>query len=288
VIPYVRQVVTEKRAAGAKPIEPPTRCPSCDAPVEKDSDGPYIRCVNPDCPAQFREKLKWFVGRNQMDIENVGEVLVDQLADAGLVKTFADLYRLNHAQLIGLERMGEKSVAGVLTSIDASRSRGLDRLLAGLGIRHVGNRVAYVLASHFGSLDALADASVETLSSVHEIGEVIAQSVFDFFHNAAGKQIIAELKEVGIDPKMEKPTPSDSLPFAGKTVVVTGTLPTLERKQAEELIVKRGGKASGSVSKKTSFVVAGESAGSKLTKAKELGVEVIDEATFLARAGAES
>ena len=158
-------------------------------------------------------------------------------------------------------------------------------MIAGLGIRHVGNRVAYVLASHFGSFDALATATVDELSSVHEIGDVIAQSVFDFFHNPAGQKIISELKSVGIDPKMEKPPASESLPLAGKTVVVTGTLPTLERKEAEDLIVKLGGKASGSVSKKTSFVVAGESAGSKLTKAKELGIEILDEAGFLARIG---
>jgi DNA ligase (NAD+) len=285
VIPYVRQVVPEKRRSGAKEIQPPTHCPSCGSVVEKDPDGPYIRCINPDCPAQFREKLKWFVGRNQMDIENVGEVLVDQLADAGFVKTFADLYRLKHEQLIGLERMGEKSVASVLASIDASRSRSLDRLLAGLGIRHVGNRVAYVLAIHFNSLDTLSAATVDELSATHEIGDVIAQSVHDFFHSASGHKAIAELKAVGLDPKMEKPPASESLPLAGKTIVVTGTLPTLERKAAEDLIVKLGGKASGSVSKKTSFVLAGEAAGSKLTKAKELGIEVIDEAEFLARVG---
>jgi DNA ligase (NAD+) len=285
VIPYVRQVVVEKRVHGAKPIEPPTKCPSCGSKVEKDPDGPYIRCVNSECPAQFREKLKWFVGRNQMDIENIGEVLVDQLADAGLVKTFADLYLLKHEQLIGLERMGDKSASSVLASIEASRSRPLDRLLAGLGIRHVGNRVAYVLATHFLSFDALAVATAEELSAVHEIGDVIAQSVHDFFHSSAGKKIIHELKAVGIDPKMEKPATSENLPLAGKTVVVTGTLPTLERKEAEDLIVKLGGKASGSVSKKTSFVVAGESAGTKLDKAKELRIEVVDEAEFLKRAG---
>jgi DNA ligase (NAD+) len=285
VIPYVRQVVPEKRPKGAQPIEPPTKCPSCGSVVEKDADGPYIRCINPDCPGQFREKLKWFVGRNQMDIENIGDVLVDQLADAGFVHTFADLYRLTRDQLIGLERMGEKSATSVLASVESSRSRSLDRLLAGLGIRHVGNRVAYVLAIHFGSLDALAAATAEELSSVHEIGDVIAQSVFDFFHNPAGQKIISQLKAVGIDPKMEKPAADESLPLAGKTVVVTGTLPTLERKEAEDLIVKLGGKASGSVSKKTSFVVAGESAGSKLTKAKELGIEVLDEAAFLKRIG---
>jgi DNA ligase (NAD+) len=285
VIPYVRQAVPEKRVKGAKAIEPPTKCPSCGAAVEKDTDGPYIRCINPDCPAQFREQLKWFVGRNQMDIENIGEVLVDQLADAGFVHTFADLYRLKHEHLIGLERMGEKSAASVLASVESSRTRSLDRLLAGLGIRHVGNRVAYVLASHFGSFDALATATAEELSSVHEIGEAIAQSVFDFFHDKVGQKVISELKSVGMDPRMQKPVANELLPLAGKTVVVTGTLPTMERKEAEDLIVRLGGKASGSVSKKTAFVVAGESAGSKLTKARELGIEILTEAEFLARIG---
>jgi DNA ligase (NAD+) len=285
VIPYIPQIIPEKRPKGAKPVEAPKKCPSCGSPVEKEADTPYIRCVNPDCPAQFRERLKWFVGRNQMDIENVGEALIDQLVDAGLVKNMADLYRLKKEQLLELERMGEKSAANVIESIEGSRSRGLDRLLAGLGIRHVGNRGAYVLATHFGSLDALAAASAEELSAVHEIGDVIAESVHDFFHNPAGKHVVAEFKAIGIDPKMEKPAASEDQPLAGQTVVITGTLPTLERKEAEDLVVKHGGKASGSVSKKTSFVVAGESAGSKLTKAKELGIAVIDEAEFLKKIG---
>jgi DNA ligase (NAD+) len=285
VIPYIPQVVPEKRPKGAKPVEAPKKCPSCGSPVEKEADTPYIRCVNPDCPAQFRERLKWFVGRNQMDIENVGEALIDQLADAGLVKNMADLYRLKKEQLLELERMGDKSAQNVIDSIEGSRERGLDRLLAGLGIRHVGNRVAYVLATHFGSLDALADASCEQLSAVNEIGDVIAQSVHDFFHNPAGKHVIQEFKAVSIDPKMKKPAPAAEQPLAGQTVVVTGTLPSMERKEAEDLIVKLGGKASGSVSKKTSFVLAGESAGSKLAKARELGIPVLDEAEFLKKVG---
>jgi DNA ligase (NAD+) len=280
VIPYVRQAVPEKRKKGAKPIEPPKKCPSCGSPVEKEPDGPYIRCVNPDCPAQLRERLKWFVGRNQMDIENVGEALLDQLLDAGLIKSFADLYQLKKEQLLELERMGEKSAQNVIDSIQGSRTASLDRLLAGLGIRHVGNRSAYILATNFGSLDALSAATVEELSAVHEIGEVIAETVHQFFHNAAGKHVVQELKSVGINPKMEKP-PAGDQPLSGLTFVVTGTLPTMQRSEIEELIVKKGGKVSGSVSKKTSFVIAGESPGSKLTKAKELGIPIIDEAEFL-------
>jgi DNA ligase (NAD+) len=287
VIPYIRQVVPEKRPKGAKAVTPPKNCPSCHSPVEKEADTPYIRCVNPDCPAQFRERLKWFVGRNQMDIENVGEALIDQLVDAGLVKHMADLYRLKQEQLLELERMGEKSAQNVIESITASRSRSLDRLLAGLGIRHVGNRVAHVLASNFGSMEAIAAATADELSAVHEIGDVIAETVCEFFQNPAGKEVIKQFKAVGIDPKMEKVVVEGGL-LAGQTVVVTGTLPTMERKEIEDLIVKLGGKASGSVSKKTSFLVAGEAAGSKLSKAKELGVPVLDEAEFLKKVGGKN
>jgi DNA ligase (NAD+) len=287
VIPYVSQVITAKRPARAKRVDPPTKCPSCGLPVEKEEGTPYIRCVNPECPAQFRERLKWFCGRGQMDIENVGEALVDQLIGAGLVKTFADLYRLDEAQLIELERMGEKSARNVVESIKASRKQGLDRLLAGLGIRHVGNRVAFVLASHFGSFDKLAAATVEELSEVHEIGDVIAASVHEFFHSDAGRKTIQELKAVDLDPHMKKPPTAEAgaaLPFAGMTIVVTGTLEKYKRPQIEEMIVKLGGRAGGSVSKKTSFLIAGTDAGSKLDKAKSLGVEVISEDEFLARA----
>lgn len=285
VIPYVSAIVAEKRSAGAKAVDAPKKCPSCGSPVEKEEDTPYIRCVNPACPDQVKERLRWFCARGQMDIENLGEKIVDQLVDAGIVKTFADLYSLTKEQLLEMERMGDKSAQNIIDAIAESRSRPLDRLLAGLGIRHVGNRVAYVLASHFGSLDALSAATCEELSSVHEIGETIAESVCDFFHNPAGKHAIEQLQRVGINPKMEKPAAATDgeLPLAGKTVVVTGTLPTLQRDDVERLIVKLGGKASGSVSKKTSFVLAGEKAGSKLDKAKELGIEVIDEGEFLKR-----
>lgn len=286
VIPYVRQAVPEKRPKGAKAVEPPKACPSCASKPEQEEGTPYIRCVNPDCPAQFRERLKWFCGRRQMDMENIGEKLIDQLVDKGLVKTFADLYRLNKDQLLNLERLGDKSAQNVLDAIAGSRQCGLDRLLAGLGIRHVGNRIAYILATNFGSLDALAKATKEELEAVEEIGPSIADSVHDFFHNKAGQHVIAELKKVGIDPKLEvKKMDAASLPLAGQTIVVTGTLTTLKRDEIEGLITKLGGKASGSVSKKTSFLVAGEAAGSKLDKARELGVPVISEEEFIAKIG---
>jgi DNA ligase (NAD+) len=286
IIPQVLQVVPEKRPKGAKKVKPPTSCPSCGAKVRKEADTPYIRCVNPACPAQLKERLRWFCARNQMNIERLGEALIDQLVDAGLLKTFADIFRLTEEQLVELERMGEKSAQNVIDSIAASRDRGLDRLLAGLGIRHVGNRVAYVLASTFGSLDAIGDASKEQLCEVDEIGEVIADSVHDFFHSESGIDTIRQLKKVGIDPKAAKPqADSAKLPLAGQTVVVTGTLEKLDRNEIEELITRLGGKASGSVSKKTSFVVAGESAGSKLDKARELGIPVLTETQFLDKIG---
>jgi DNA ligase (NAD+) len=271
----------------------PAACPVCSSPIEVLDMGINIYCPNPVCPAQVKERLRWFCGRSQMDIEGIGDKLVDQLVDQNLVANFADLYRLKVDDIANLSSeivqddktvkrtVGEKIASKVIDNIAASKSKPLDRLLAGLGIHHVGNRVSHVLASHFGSLDALTAASVEQLSSVHEIGEAIAQSVHDFFHNPAGRHVVGELKAVGIDPKMEKPASNAELPLAGQTIVVTGTLPTLQRAQIEELIVKHGGKASGSVSKKTAFLVAGESAGSKLDKAKELGIPILDEAEFL-------
>jgi DNA ligase (NAD+) len=296
VIPYVVQAVVEKRPKGSKAVEAPTKCPSCGSEIRQDVEAAEtskkkaavaLYCVNHECPAQFREQLKWFCGRGQMDIEHVGEKLVDQLIDHGLIKSYADLYRLTADDLMKLERMGEKSAANVVESIKGSRERGLDRLLAGINIRHVGTHVAQVLARSFGSLDAMTNATKESLLEVDGIGEVIADSVFDFFHTKAGQTIIAELKGAGIDPKMEvQKTPAG--PLAGKTIVVTGSLAKLKRQDIEEMIVKLGGRAAGSVSKKTSFVVAGADAGSKLDKARQLGVEVISEDAFLERVGSST
>jgi DNA ligase (NAD+) len=232
-----------------------------------------------------------------MYVEGLGEQIIDQLVTAEKVKTFADLYKLTESDIANLtsegeqggktvvRRVGEKNAAKIVKNIESTRSLGLDRLIAGLGIRHVGNRVAYVVATHFGSLDAISAATKEQLSSANEIGEVIAESVHEFFHSQSGKATIDALKAVGINPKAEKPAAAGEELLAGQTVVVTGTLVKFSREQIEELIVKLGGKAAGSVSKKTSFVVAGESAGSKLDKAKELGVPVLTEAQFLEKVG---
>ncbi len=278
----------------------PEHCPACERPVEVLDGGIKLLCPNPLCPAQVKERLRWFCHRSQMDIEGVGEKLIEQLVDRKRVATFADLYRLKAEDLAALESestasgktvkrtVGEKTAAKVTANIAASRERPLDRLLAGLGIHHIGQGGSRALANHFGSMDAIGAATVDQLAAVEDIGNITAASVFDFFHSPAGSAAVADLKAVGVDPHQSPPaggvTAAD-LPLAGKSVVVTGTLPTLDRAAAEELIVKLGGKAGGSVSKKTAFVVAGDNAGSKLAKATELGIEVIDEATFLARVG---
>ena len=279
----------------------PEKCSTCEQPVQVLDAGIKLLCPNPLCPAQTKERIIWFCHRGQMDIEGVGEKLVDQLVDRKMVGTVADLYRLKPEDVAALESetttagktvkrtVGEKTAAKVTANIANSRTRPLERLLAGLGIHHIGQGGSRALAGAFGSLDAIAAATVEQLAEVEDIGGITAQSVSDFFHSAAGSAVVADLKSVGVDPKQavkaKVTEPSADLPLAGKSVVVTGTLPTLGRAEAEELIVALGGKASGSVSKKTAFVVAGDEAGSKLAKAQSLGVEVIDEAEFLKRAG---
>ncbi len=285
VIPYVVENVPEKRPAGAKAVAEPKKCPCCGAAIEKEEDSPIIRCINPACPDQLKERIRYFCARGQMNIEDLGEKLIDQLVDRGLVRGFADLYRLTQEQLVELDRMGEKSASKILAEIEASKKQSLDHLLAGIGIRHVGNRVSHILATHFGSLDEIAITSQEALAEVDEIGPVIAESVHDFFHNPAGVATVNDLRSVGLNPKMQKRAASAALAFSGKTIVVTGSMEKLDRKEAESLIIELGGKASGSVSKNTSFVVAGPGAGRKLDKAKELKIEVISEADFLKRAG---
>ena len=279
----------------------PEACPTCAQKVEVLEAGIDLYCPNPACPAQVKERLRWFCGRTQMDIEGIGDVLIDQLVERGWVKTFADIYDLpkkvddianitsevEQDDKIVTRTVGEKIARKVVANIENSKSRPLDRLLAGLGIHHVGSRVSYLLASHFGSLDAIASASVEDLGAVNEIGSVIAESVHDFFSNPAGKQTVKDLKAVGINPQMEKPIAASNadLPLAGQSIVVTGSLETLGREEIERIITRLGGKASGSVSKRTAFLVAGEKAGSKLDKAKELNVPVLTEKEFIEKVG---
>jgi DNA ligase (NAD+) len=281
IIPHVVRVEKHLRPDETKEFVYPTHCPVCNTKLQKDDGGVFIRCPNFSCPAQLGERLLYFAGRSAMDIEGLGEKLAYQLVEVGLVHDFADLYRLTEPQLLELERLGKKSAEKLLANIESSKSRGLARLLNALCIRHVGARVATTIAEHFGSMDALLDATEEDLSNVDEVGPVIAQSVYQFFSSQQGKAVVQKLKAAGLDmtSPLRVAKPSGGV-LAGKTVVVTGVLSKYTREEIESLIEQHGGKAGGSVSKKTAFVVAGEKAGSKLAKAEQLGVQVIDEGQF--------
>ncbi len=281
IIPQVVQVVTANRPGDARPIDLPKQCPACGGAVGRDEGGVYIRCVNPECPAQLKERLRFFAGRNQMDIENLGPALIDQLIDSGMVKHFADLYSLNFEQLTELKRMGEKSARNLIDAIESSKGRGLARLLAGLGIRHVGGRAADMLARHFGDIDSLANAGEDELADVEEIGPVIAASVRQFFAGEQGLEIIERFKSAGVKMSAESVGASaGGGPLAGKTIVVTGTLENYSRSEIKELIKNLDGRSASSVSKKTAFVLAGENPGSKVDKAKTLGVTIVNEEEF--------
>lgn len=250
-----------------------------------DESGRY--CVNPECPAQFREKLIWFVGRNQMDIDGLGEKAILQLADAGLLKSFGDVYSLHtkREQLLELDRMGEKKVENLLAGIEASKSRGLSRVLGGLGISQIGTSAAAALAQHFGDIDALTDADTDTIAQVEDIGPITAESIHTFLTSDAGRHVIQELKDAGVkltEEKIAPPPASGDSPFAGKTVVITGTFEAYERSDLKAILTRLGAKVTGSVSKNTDLLLAGEKAGSKLNKAQQLGVEVWDEAKVTA------
>jgi DNA ligase (NAD+) len=281
VIPHIVRTEKHKREGDLKKFHFPTRCPECHTKLVKDEKGVYIRCPNVHCPAQVRERLRYYASRNAMDIEGLGDKLVEQLVEAKLVAGYGDLYRLTEEQLVSLERMGKKSADNLLEQIEASKSRGLARLLNALSIRHVGNRVATVLAEHFGSMKDLRAADEEQLSEVNEIGPTIAHSVHEFLHGDFGRQTIDDLVAQGVDMTAPKPPASAATgPLAGKTLVVTGTLEKYSREQIEELITQLGGRAASSISKSTDYLVAGEKAGSKLDKARKLGVEIINEAEF--------
>ncbi len=289
IIPHVLRVELDRRDGTQTPFRFPTECPVCGTPVEQDDGGVYVRCPNPDCPARLRESLIYFASRGAMDIEGLGEKLVDQLLAAGLVRSIADIYRLpaRREQLLQLERMGAVSADKLIRSIEESKSRPLWRLLTGLNIRHVGSSNARVLEQHFGCLDTIMQQDAESLAAVPEIGPVIARSVVTFFATSANRRLIEDLRELGLNfgqPKPKVEAPGDG-PLAGKSVVVTGTLPTLSREEAHELIRAAGGKPASSVSKKTAFLVAGEKAGSKLEKAKSLGIPILSEAELLAMTG---
>jgi DNA ligase (NAD+) len=276
IIPHVVRVETAERQGHLRKFPFPTECPECGSGLVKDEGGVYIRCPNPECPAQIKERLRYFASRNAMDIEGLGDKLVDQLVGRGLVRGYGDLYRLTAEQLAGLERMGEKSAENLLAAIRASKGRGLARLLAALAIRHVGTRVATVLAEKFRSIDALAAAGIDQLSGTPEIGPIIAQSVYDFFHAKYGKDTIRDLRALGVAMESAAAV-AGRRTLEGKTIVVTGTLAKYGRDEIEELIARHGGRAAASVSKNTDYVLAGEKPGSKLAKAQSLGVPVITE-----------
>jgi DNA ligase (NAD+) len=289
VIPHVLRVEEEVRTGAEKPIRFPKKCPECQTELVREEAEVDFRCPNPNCPARLRESLRYFAGRGAMDIEGLGIKRVEQLLDGGLVKGLADVYRLRgqREELLGLERSGEKSVDKLLAGIEASKSRPLWRLLTGLNIRHVGTRVAQVLEAEFGTLDAIVAATEEELAETNEIGPVIASSVRAFFDASTNRELVGEFRALGLNfgTPGERKDAAGTGPLAGKTVVVTGTLPSLSRQEAEELIRRSGGKAAGSVSKKTDYLLAGEKAGSKLEKANELGIKVLDEAAFLKLVG---
>ena len=287
IIPQVVAVREKKRDLfESKPFAAPENCPQCGSAVKKDDNGVYLRCVNPQCPAQVRQRLEYFAGKGQMDIENLGPALIDQLVSKGLVTNFADLYRLRFDQVAALERMADKSAANVLENIEESKRRPLWRLIAGLGIRNVGGQSAQILADEFGSLEALMDAPAERLEAIDQIGPVIAESVYAYFHDSGNRRMLEQMRMAGVRPQTAQAKISASL--AGQSIVVTGTLKHFTRQEIEETIKAHGGKSSSSVSKKTGFVVAGENAGSKLEKAQQLGVEVIDEEEFLLRIGKQN
>lgn len=285
IIPEVVNVLTEKRTGEEKEFFMPKTCPECESDLVRLEGEVALRCINPKCHAQIREGLIHFVSRDAMNIEGLGEKVVSQLFAAELIHDVADIYQLTFEQLIGLERMGEKSVNNLLNAIEASKENSLEKLLFGLGIRHVGAKAAKTLAIEFQSMDMLAKATKEKLTNINEIGEKMADSIVMFFELPEVSDLIAELKSVGVNleykgPKPVTPDESDSI-FAGKTVVLTGKLEHLTRNEAKDKIEALGGNVAGSVSKKTHLVIAGEDAGSKLTKAQDLGIEVWTEEKLL-------
>ena len=286
IIPEVLSVVKELRPEGAVPFVMPEECPECGWAVARKEGEAACRCTNPHCPALGREGLIHFASRDAMDIEGCGPAVINQLLDAELVKNPADLYNLTEEQLLTLDRMGKKSADNLLKAIEKSKQQGLDKLLFALGIRHVGAKGGRLLALQYKNMDALMAASAkekgaEELAAIKDIGPVIAESVVTWFANPLNQELVSRLKAAGLDMEMQTQEVNESHPFYGKTMVFTGTLPTLDRATAQTMAQDVGAKVSGSVSKKTDYVVAGAEAGSKLEKARALGVTVIDEAEFL-------
>ena len=280
IIPEVLSVVIEQRPEGTRPYFLPSVCPVCGAPVERDEDGAHIRCTGSECPAQLLRNLAHFASRDAMDIDGMGIAVVENLVGAGLVKTPGDLYFLREEDIAKLDRMGKKSAQNLISAIENSKSQDLSRLIYAFGIRQVGQKAGKVLAAHFKTLDALETATLEELTAIDDIGEITAHSLLEWMSSPQSRHLISRLREAGVN--MTATDRGDDQRFAGMIFVLTGALERFTRDEATELIEARGGKAASSVSKKTTYVVAGESAGSKLRKAQELGIQILTENDFSA------
>ena len=280
IIPEVLSVVMEQRPEGTRPYFLPSVCPVCGAPVERDEDGAHIRCTGSECPAQLLRNLAHFASRDAMDIDGMGIAVVENLVGAGLVKTPGDLYFLCEEDIAKLDRMGKKSAQNLISAIENSKSQDLSRLIYAFGIRQVGQKAGKVLAAHFKTLDALETATLEELTAIDDIGEITAYSLLEWMSSPQSRHLISRLREAGVN--MTATDRGDDQRFAGMIFVLTGALERFTRDEATELIEARGGKAASSVSKKTTYVVAGESAGSKLRKAQELGIQILTEDDFSA------
>lgn len=282
IIPEV--VALKEHGEKTVPYEMPKTCPSCGSLVVREEDEAALRCTNTDCPAQLMRHLIHFVSRDAMDIEGLGPAVLEQLVGEGMVKSPVDLYRLDPQRIQNLERMGELSTSNLINAVEKSKDNDLYRLVFALGIRHIGQKAAKLLCSHFGTIEAIMDAPAEEIEQIDGFGSVMAKSAADYFALAHTKELIAQFKELGVKMPPAQKTESGGV-FKGKTFVLTGTLPTLKRSEASKIVEEFGGKTSSSVSKKTDYVLAGEDAGSKLTKAQALGVTVISEKEFLKLCG---
>ncbi len=295
IIPEVVSVV--KHADNSVAYQYPDICPSCGSHVIREEGEAAVRCVNAECPAQLLRNLIHFASRDAMDIDGLGPAVIEQLVDSGLVNSPVDLYRLKIEDLYTpkvkrkkgepeivqenkIERMGEKSASNLINAIDKTRNNDLYRFIFALGIRHIGQKAAKLLCEKFPSIDKIVNADIDAISSIDGFGDIMAKSVVEFFALEQTKNLLKEFEEAGVHPKNPEILEEKDDKFAGLTFVLTGTLPTMKRDEAKQLIEQRGGKVSGSVSKKTSYVVAGEDAGSKLTKAQSLGINIIDQAEF--------
>lgn len=278
IIPEVLESIKGKRMGNEIVFEMPKNCPACGADVIREEGEAATRCINPACSAQLLRNIIHFASRDAMNIDGLGSAIVEQLVENGLIKTGADLYYIKFDDLVKVDRMASKSANNLLAAIESSKNAGLDRVIFALGIRHVGSKTAKSLAQHFGNVDGLSEATKDELSQIHDVGEAIADSIIKYFNNGTTLDIINKLRFAGVDLTYKREVKDNR--FTGKTFVLTGTLPTLKRNEAASVIEKYGGKVSSSVSKKTSFVLAGEDSGSKLVKAQQLGIEIIDEDTF--------